>query len=745
MKAFQKWPFFHPRDVKSELYRWLSTRRYLFTLEKPPTTTHTMFNGGSLMIPDEQSDNFIKLLAKDIAGGRQWCIAEMITPDAFAMYMDFDFQTLEAYHHTDEILKIYHEMLLQYYPEIGHEESELVTNVCIRPATEENPGKVGVHFITPALIVDYKRANLFARHLQFLLNQRLPGHAWNDIVDLGVFNNGLRMCYNLKTKQCEQCGPERKRIQPLRKRHKQAERNIDAKLDEWKLKFPPTHVFSIADCIAIFPGVTSVEQLQQYGARIHLASQIYPNAQFWNAIRAILRIQLPRPPEYPACDVCNGIGRFYIQRYYDLDSYFSTSLSASTGTATVGTPGVRTLRARSSTVTPQDVEEILNVTRIRRPEGTPLTEPYRVPAMLPVPLEERRPATASSGRTTDTTDAQGIFNISNDHRIVSVVNASNDQRVIGVTEALHMLRPEYDGIQVNSLLIGTLKTTEQTQLRKIGREERRVNTEVSNIAAYSRLPNGLMTFYKDNDVLQVDRVWVSVSGEGAKFCHNKGAAHRQNHIYFEISNSGECYQRCHSTKAPVRGGHTRGACNKYRHKLGTISVTLQKLLFPTIRTDTYHPLFTQRHMIDDPVLFQQRMQSDILSVTWRYYEYALERFVQTGSMDFKTEKDKDKDGGDARDGDRRGGRGRGRGRNSNDNDNDFAEDIDDLTKDPEEQFIRQNRKRNITAVVANSKKSKGNGSGDGEVRSIMDLMPGLADGKGMTTTKRKTRRRNREY
>lgn len=733
MKAFQKWPFFHPRDAPSDLYRWLKTRNFLHTLERPPNPSHTMFNGGSLTIPDEQADNFVGMLAKDIATGKQWCIAEMVTAEAFAMYMDFDFHSLAAYHNLDEILKTYHEVLRQYYPELHDEESQLVTNVCIRPATAEHPERVGVHLVTPTLIVDTRRANLFARHVQFLLTQRLPGHPWSDIVDKAVYNSGLRMCYNLKTKPCAACAPERKRIQPLRKKHKVTEKKMERQLQVWKEQYPSDRVMSIADCIANFPGVTGIEQLQQHGARITLASQIYPNAQFWKAIHTIMKAQVPKPPEYPTCGECGGVGRFYIPQFYDLDSVFATELRENSSQ--------RMARARSSVPTAQEIEEVLVNTRIRRQRGTPLTEPYRIPNTLPVTVEDTRPATASSSSNTsgggNGSGSGGEFgnitNISSDHRIVSVVNDPDDQRIMEVAQILQKMRPEYDGLMVNSLMIGSLKTTEKQQLRKIDNDERRMHSEVAKHAVYSRLPNGLMSFYKDSDVLQVDRVWVRVSGAGAHFCHNKGAAHGQNRVYFEIASSGECYQRCHSTKRPEQHAGRNGVpCNKYRFKLGMIPPNVQKLLFPTIRTDTYHPLYTQQHMIDDMSLFQQRIQADILSVTWRYYDHALERFVQTGLMDFKTEKDKENRGGQ-----RQGqGQGQGRGRRRN---ADFGEE-EDIARDPEEQFIRQNRKRNVTALVSTNASAN-----TGEVRSIMDLMPALADGTGMTTTKRKKQRNTQRY
>lgn len=688
--------------------------------------SHTLFNGGVLAIPDDQTDNFIVLLAKDIAEGKQWCIAEKISPQVFAMYMDFDFHSRAAYDCLDQILPVYHELISMYYPD--HDVSCLTTNVCIRDAYENDPEHIGVHIITPELHVNVQRAVLFARHLQHILNERIPGHDWNGIIDKGVYNNGLRTTYNYKTKDCTVCLTERKRVHSVRKERQRYEDQVTRKIEEWKVQFPESRTITIADCIANFPGVTSIEQLRANGARIQLISAIQPSASFWKAIQLIMLQQVPEPPPYPSCeDSCQGAGQIFIQRRYDLESQL------------VGFQ--RQPWAMSSVPRIEDVERVLHMTRIRRTPNTSLTEPYRIPTPLPITIEDTsdsrgmRPGTAMSGRSTGAGASGAKIASMSDQRIVSVVNDPDDQRMVEVGRVIQSIRPQYRFVQIYSLMMASTKTTEKKEVRKIKTSEKRIHENVSKYAIHSRLPYGIMSFYKDGDVLQVDRVWVTVTGEGAHYCHNKQDSHGNNHIYFEIANTGEIFQRCHSTKQFHPSGPQ---CDSYRFKLGNLPSKVQKLLFPVIRTDTFNPVGTDPHMISDPEILQNKLQSDMISVMCRYFDFAMTRFKETGSTDFKSprEERKEKEGGGQGGG---GGGGRRRQGQAASESEILNSDTPTGQGDPEEEFIRQTRKRNQAAAGIEPTGSSSNG-----LQTIMDLMPALHDAEGLTTTARKKQKQKQQ-
>eukprot|EP00752_Nemacystus_decipiens_P015860 g14168.t1 len=563
--------------------------------------THTIMSGGRLHVPEDLYDEFLGVYAREIEmGNKTLTYSERRTPDVFRMYFDLDILEHRAVN-EGEMLEIVREVQAttalffvgsddplkcivsrtqtkqvevrarppqaQKAAPPQSQSADSATTEEKKDGTPDKPGealyetftKNGVHLNFPKLLVNLDMALQIrfsvVNRLEKRFGKRSISHnPWSDVIDKAPYFNGLKMTGSVKTDQCKKCNSSKKRkhggdskeeerlntireIARIRRKHY----NRD---DE---TFDYTNIMS-------FEG----DEFKNFElAKLH--------AQYHTLTRM--------------CSQCNNKGWFLEERFYS-------------PTHVLGTGGV--LLGDDLHYIANNCHEQMRWTSIRARTHDKVTPGYNVPAGHLRPPEDTASACLSAfGSSGLEWVSPGLYRemINSD---VHVEDAKGISRWRGssvqdegtlklIEERVRKMHANYKNVVVKEAI--EIKTGKQTSdnSHKItsgpaagmvvrGKTSRPVENMLTKVAESNNT-----TITKNVSMRVYTTFVVRVSGEGSKFCQNKGDEHTSNSVYFCISKSG-MYQMCHSGKDNV--GTSGKVCKRYRSSCKDVGVDLNQKLFP---------------------------------------------------------------------------------------------------------------------------------------------------------------------
>lgn len=194
----------------NSLKRWLVSKGYMKPNNEVKRYTHLCLDGGKLFIPKHALPEFYKRIADGIVACERYFICEYLYLDNqntnIRFFCDFDFKLTEEVQleHFKPVLITCNEIIKEYFG-IGFEEYI----VCKRRPSKEGYGyKSGYHVIWQDLYIPTSEAIKLAEEMVSKLKLDIPDpkYDWNQILDIGVYNSGLRMIGMSKIKRTKENG-----------------------------------------------------------------------------------------------------------------------------------------------------------------------------------------------------------------------------------------------------------------------------------------------------------------------------------------------------------------------------------------------------------------------------------------------------------------------------------------------------------------------------------------------------------
>lgn len=562
------WPYYAQSYAwpKSVLYPVLKRERMLRTKkdrENDPSVafTHTLFNGGVLNIPfQEYHSRILPLLEADYHNRCYWSISEKVDPLCFPMYMDLDSEEHLTKDVFQTLVDTYHKIVFQYYPQ----ESDIKTVVCMKDA--EDPSK-GVHVITPSILLNIERASHICEHLRIEMLNSFPDVNWIKIVDTSVYTKGLRMCYNYKCKDCPDCIKEFNEFKACREQFDAAIKSIDEHIEKKKAFYLKKKIDCIKNSHLINDfDIANPERLKAYPLLPNPHGNGYKlvdNAHvLWSAIRELKIEDIGPRPVPPPCDTCNGERRLFSPSEY--------------------IPMYQLFVTRDAIENPTLVEfqgsvlDGLILTSLRRDRDEhSMTEPFThlsLPGFQSTAAANMRKRVSAAGDGHDMASNKR----SKTNPLVTIQDPT-DPRLPVIQDFLRTTRPQYRFITVRRFTLAVMASVEKQNEKRLNRIQKDAEELFEKISYNTRLPDYHIKVWASNELERVHRIFVEVTGIGCHFCHNKQAEHTNSMVKFELTDDGQCFQRCYSTKKPPQ---STIACNEYRQFMSHIPPEVMSVLFP---------------------------------------------------------------------------------------------------------------------------------------------------------------------
>lgn len=179
--------------------------------------THTGMDGKKINVKASHEALFLRHLAKDLNAGHTNYYCEILTPDAFAFYVDLDIYVLQRESVPGGTARAYAQVCQEAvslfvpleddegYPLLGFGAAE-------QQDAKSKCWKYGVHLVWPSLVVNVTWALYLARMILALLEYRLPEPAegcspYSQQLDMGVYDpngkGGLRLPGCQKVERCK--------------------------------------------------------------------------------------------------------------------------------------------------------------------------------------------------------------------------------------------------------------------------------------------------------------------------------------------------------------------------------------------------------------------------------------------------------------------------------------------------------------------------------------------------------------
>ncbi|CAN0297776.1 unnamed protein product, partial [Ectocarpus sp. 6 AP-2014] len=525
--------------------------------------THTIMSGGTLYVPEDLYDEFLGVYAREIEReNHTLAYSEKRSPDVFRMYFDLD---LLDKHEMDEssILAIVRKVQQTTALFFEGAEDEAMKCVVSRTQTKEVECcetfiKNGVHLNFPKLLVNLDMALQIrfsvVNHLEREFGQREVSHnPWSDVIDKAPYFNGLKMTGSVKRVQCKNCDCSKKKRQT--RGEKEEERlKIVREIGNIRRKLYKRHddAFDYTNVMTFEGDEYKNVDLSNLHTKYHALTSM--------------------------CFRCNNKGWFLEQRYYSPSHI-------------LGAGGV--LCCDDLQYLRSNYHEQMRWTSIRARTHDEATPSYSVPAGHIRPPEDTAStclrAFGSSGlqwvspglyREMINSDvhAEDAKGLSRWKGKTITDKASMD----AITHCVRGMHDKYKNIIVKQAVeIKTgKKTSDNSHTITSGPAAGMVVKRTSNkqtAAMIARMAASNKTTIEDNVNMRVyTTVVVRVSGEGSKYCQNKGDEHASNSVYFCISKAA-MWQMCHSGKDTV--GCSGKTCKKYRSNSKQTPARLSKILF----------------------------------------------------------------------------------------------------------------------------------------------------------------------
>ncbi|CAM9154565.1 unnamed protein product, partial [Ectocarpus sp. 8 AP-2014] len=508
--------------------------------------THTIMSGGTLYVPEDLYDEFLGVYAREIErGNRTLAYSEIRSPDVFRMYFDLD---LLDTHEMDEssILAIVREV--QQTTALFFVGAEDEAMKCVVSRTQTKQVENGVHLNFPKLLVNLDMALQIrfsvVNHLEREFGQRAVSHnPWCDVIDKAPYFNGLKMTGSVKRAQCNKCDSSKKKRQT--RGEKEEERvKIVREIAHIRRK-----LYNRNDDSFDYTNVMTFE------------GDEYKNVELSNLHKKYHALTT-------ICFQCNNKGWFLEKRYYSPSHI-------------LGAGGV--LCCDDLQYLHSNYHEQMRWTSIRARTHDEPTPSYSVPAgHIRPPLDTASTCLRAFGSAGLQWVSAGLYRemINSDVHAEDAKgisrwkgNSITDKATMdAITRCVRGMHDKYKNIIVKQAI--EIKTGKKTSDNS--------HTITSGPAAgmVVKRPSNKQTaaMHEENVNLRVyTTIVVRVSGEGSKYCQNKGDEHTSNSVYFCISKVA-MWQMCHSGKDIV--GCSGKTCKKYRSNSKQTPARLSKMLFP---------------------------------------------------------------------------------------------------------------------------------------------------------------------
>lgn len=552
--------------------------------------THTIMTGGTLHVPEDLYDEFLGVYGREIEGGEhKLTYSEKRSPDVFRMYFDLDILEKSAMGEA-RVLDIVREVQRTVALFFVDAADETLKCVVSRTKTKEKHVKVvvprvpvvtggddaqpprreepctydkfiknGVHLNFPKLLVNLEIALQIrfsvVNQLEKRFGQRpIASNPWSDVIDKAPYFNGLKMIGSVKKDQCKACDSSKKK-KPLVEKKENTRLDIMREIARIRRKHykRDDELFDYSNIMTIEGDEFKNEDLSELHTEYFELTSI--------------------------CQLCNNRG------WYLEDRYYSPSHVIGAGGA---------LCVDDLDYIRKDFHEQMRWTSIRARPYDEITANYKVPAGHPAPTQDRTSACLSAfGSAGLEYVSPGLYRemLNSD---VHVEDAKGQSRWRGstikdkttmtlITEFIRGINSNYKNIVVREAMeLKTGKQTEDTStIIKSGAAAGMVVKKRPSKAGgqiMTKMAVAANTTIDKNIVLRVyTSIVVRVSGQGSKFCQNKGDEHTTNSVYFCISKTGAC-QMCHSGKDTL--GLSGKTCRRYHSVSKAIPATLAKRLFP---------------------------------------------------------------------------------------------------------------------------------------------------------------------
>ena len=568
---------------------WLK-RNGCFNASGDTAMTHTIMSGGTLYVPEDLYDEFLGVYGAEIEmGNRTLAYSEIKTPDVFRMYFDLDILDHKELDELEilEIVRDVHRTTSLFFEGATDETLKCVVSrtrskemrVEIKePAPEKPPVegedpvaeppivthrtliKNGVHLNFPKLLVNMEMALQIrfsvVNRLETIKGPRPVEHnPWCDVIDKAPYFNGLKMIGSVKRVECDMCGSSKKKKQA--KGEKERERaDVIKEIARVRKK-----IFKRGD------------DDFDYSSIITFSRDEYKNLELATLNRRYHALTT-------MCEQCNNKGWFLENRFY------SPSHVLGLGGA---------LCCDDLAYIQKSFHEQMRWTSIRARQCDNIAADYAVPAghPAPTPLDPTSECLGMFGSAALEWVSPGLYReIVNSDVHPADVKAHGrwrgcvikDKEILGaIAKCVTDMHDSYTNIVIKEAM--ELKTGKKADENKKtitkGAAAGMTFKKPKNKAGANILSNivgaNKTTLNKDVMVRVYTSFVVRVSGQGSKFCQNKGDEHTSNSVYFCISKKG-ITQMCHSGKdTPGLSGKT---CKRYRSASQAIPIALSKKLFP---------------------------------------------------------------------------------------------------------------------------------------------------------------------
>lgn len=568
---------------------WLKRNGCTFNAGGDTAMTHTIMSGGTLYVPEDLYDEFLGVYAAEIErGNRTLAYSEKRSPDVFRMYFDLDILDHKELHESEilEIVREVHRTTSLFFEGATDETLKCVVSrtstkeiqVETKERAPEKPHvegedpvpeppivthhtltKNGVHLNFPKLLVNMD----MALQIRFSVVNRLEAvkgprpveyNPWSDVIDKAPYFNGLKMIGSVKRDQCDKCCSSKKKGQ-VRGEKEVERRNVIKEIARVRRKY-----YKRDDDAFDYSSIMTFNRDEYRNFELATLHTQY------HALTTI-------------CQQCNNKGWFLEDRFYSASHVLS--------------PG-GALCCDDLAYIQKDYHEQMRWTSIRARQCDQITPGYAVPPGHPAPTADTTSACLDTfGSAALEWVSPGLYReiLSSDVHVADVKGHSRwkgsvikDKATIEmIAKCVRGMHDSYSNIVIKEAMeLKTGKKADETK-KKItkgaaaGMTFNKPRSKAGENMLSKMMTVNNTTLNKDVIIRVYTSVVVRVSGQGSKFCQNKGGEHTSNSVYFCISKNG-ITQMCHSGKdTPGLSGKT---CRKYHSASKGIPIGLSKKLFP---------------------------------------------------------------------------------------------------------------------------------------------------------------------
>lgn len=568
---------------------WLKRNGCTFNAGGDTAMTHTIMSGGTLYVPEDLYDEFLGVYGAEIErGNRTLAYSEKRSPDVFRMYFDLDILDAKEMNEGEilEIVREVHHTTSMFFDGASDETLKCVVSrtrtkeiqVAMKEPATEKPNvegedaavqppvvtyqtltKNGVHLNFPKLLVNLDMALQIrfsvVNRLEMVKGRRsVEYNPWSDVIDKAPYFNGLKMIGSVKRDHCDKCDSSKKQKQQRGEKHLQR-MNVIKEIAKIRKRYYKRD-----------------DDAFDYSSIMTFNRDEYKNFEL-----AALHTQYHALTTI--CQQCNNKGWFLENRFY------SPSHVLGAGGA---------LCCDDLAYIQKAFHEQMRWTSIRARQCDNISTNYAVPPghIAPTPLGTSE-CLGTFGSAALEWVSPGLYReiINSDVHAADVKahgrwrgSVIKDKGVLDtIAECVRGMHDCYTNIIIKEAMeLKTGKKADESKKTITKGAAAGMTFNKSRSKAGEHILSNIMavnntTLNKDVMIRVYTSFVVRVTGQGSKFCQNKGDEHTSNSVYFCISKKG-ITQMCHSAKdTPGLSGKT---CRKYHSASKPIPVALSKQLFP---------------------------------------------------------------------------------------------------------------------------------------------------------------------